>query len=220
MRCRTARELYLVSRDSTLDELERIRLQQHMEVCPECARYFQEMDDCLSMLDTLSAMELPESFDWNVKRMIALEKSRVMRERAGPILGNPVWGMKFVTSAAAVMIVVLAGVWLVAGGGFKGSSGAEQIARISDKAVTAARSGRNINYTSTGYPAGIRMVSDDFYGNSNGDSYRRPQPFSMESERRIEYLVKENKVLREYIEYYKNENVKLKRMILLQSKKR
>ena len=220
MRCRTARELYLGSRDDTLDELERIKLQQHMEVCPECAKYFHEMDDCLSLLDTLPEVELPESFDWNVKRMIALEKSRVMRERAGSILENPVWGMKFVASAAAVLVIVLAGVWFASGGGFKPSSTTEQVAQISDKAVTAARSGRNINYTSTGYPAGIRMVSDDFYGNSSGDSYRRSQPFSMESERRIEYLVRENKVLREYIEYYKSENVKLKKMIMLQNKKR
>ncbi|MBN2185514.1 MAG: zf-HC2 domain-containing protein [Candidatus Krumholzibacteriota bacterium] len=220
MRCRTARELYLGSRDNTLDELERIKLQQHMEVCPECADYFREMDDCLSLLDTLPEVELPESFDWNVKRMIALEKSRVMREKAGSILENPVWGMKFVTSAAAVMVIVLAGAWFFTGGGFKSSSTTEQLAQVGDKAVTAARSGRNINYTSTGYPAGIRMVSDDFYGNSGGDSYRRVQPFSMESERRIEYLVRENKVLREYIDYYKSENVKLKRMIMLQNKKR
>ncbi len=220
MRCKTARELYLGSRDRKLDELERIRLQHHTEVCPDCARYFREMDECLSLLDSLPEVELPESFDWNVKRMIALEKSRVMRERAGSFLGNPEWGMKFVASAAAVLIVVLAGAWFVAGSGFRLTRSTAEVGQASERPVAAARGGGNINYTATGYPAGIRMVSDDFYGNSSGDSFRRTQPFSMESERRIEYLVRENKVLREYLEYYKNENVKLKRIIMMQGNNR
>ncbi|MBN2071366.1 MAG: zf-HC2 domain-containing protein [Candidatus Krumholzibacteriota bacterium] len=220
MRCRTAQEYYLASRDNMLDEMEKIKLQHHIEECPECAQYCREMDDCLSILDSVPEMELPESFDWNVKRMIALEKSRVMRERAGSVFTNPAWGRKFVTSAAAVLLIVLAGAWLVIGDGSSDSSGTDQAARINEKTVSPARGGRNINYTSTGYPAGIRMVSDDFYGNSGGDSYRKQQPFSMESERRIEYLAKENKMLREYIEYYKTENIKLKRIIVEQNNDR
>ncbi len=220
MICRTARDYYLRSRDKKLDEAEKIRLQQHLSVCPDCALYCREMDDCLSLLDTLPEMELPESFDWNVKRMIALEKSRVMRERAGSIFGNPAWGKKFVFSAAAVFMIVLAGAWFILDDNSSQDLSLGNLAQADVKAVASERAYNSIRYTKTGYPAGIKMVSDDFYGRGDMDSYNRQLPFSMESERRLEYLLRENKVLREYIVLYKEENLRLKRMLLQKSSRR
>ena len=81
MRCAKAREMYLSHYDGLLDEKERILLQQHLDVCAECAAFAEEMDRCLSLAHGLPDVEPAENFEWNVKRRILEEKARAMRSR-------------------------------------------------------------------------------------------------------------------------------------------
>lgn len=211
MRCKTARDNYLRNRDGMLDEVERIKLQAHLDRCGRCAGFAGEMDRCLGLIGKLPDMELPDSFDWNVKRRIAMEKSRVMRVQAGGLFGGSYWGAKFVASAAAAMIIVLAGAWFVLQGG--DSTGNSPVT-LSDSGARSSRSDQGvISYTNKGYPAGIRMVSDDPFSGGSSRQSGRQMPFSMESERRMEYLMKENEVLRRYLRQYKQENAYLRRLI-------
>lgn len=219
MRCKTANELFLRNLDGLLTESEKVNLQAHLEICQKCAANASEMEECLKLLDDLPEMELSDNFEWNVKRRIALEKSKVMREQAGSILGNGAWAGRFVAAAAAAMIIVLAGAWFIFNGG-EPSTEELNLAGAQPRTVDSQAARTRINYTNTGYPAGIRMVSDDFYGNSGEPGRGRQLPFSMESERRIDYLTKENMVLREYLQHYKKENVYLRRLLLQKTSKR
>ncbi|MBU8923438.1 MAG: zf-HC2 domain-containing protein [Bacteroidales bacterium] len=224
MRCRKAKEYILKNRDGLLTEVEKIQLQHHLEICLECARYAQEIEECLGMLSDLPDMEVSESFEWNLKRRIAFEKTRVMRTQAGAVFGDSGWGPRFIAGMAATIVIVLAGAWFFFGDHFGGQNPAvsenTNLARQNSSTVPVDGQGIDINYTRSGYPAGIRMVSDDFMGRNPGESYSRQSPFSLESERKLEYLVKENEVLREYVEYYKRENVHLKKLLLQRSSKR
>ncbi|MCK4538648.1 MAG: hypothetical protein KAV42_07630 [Candidatus Krumholzibacteria bacterium] len=224
MRCSKAKEYILKNRDGLLTEAEQIQLQVHLEICLKCARYAREIDECLDMLVDLPDMAVSESFEWNLKRRIAFEKSRVMRTQAGAVFGDSGWGPSFVAGMAAMIVIVLAGAWFFFGDHFGGQDPAvsanANLARQNTTTIPVDGPGIDINYTRTGYPAGIRMVSDDFMGGNPGDSYSRQSPFSLESERKLEYLTKENEALREYVEYYKRENIYLKRLLLQRSSKR
>ncbi len=219
MRCKKARECWLMNRDGLLGESGRVRLQQHLEDCPECASEVNEMEACLSMLESLPEPELSENFEWNIKRRIALEKAAVMRQRAGSAFSGG-WGISFVSGAAAMLVIALAGAWFLLRDAGPSPSRSGDPASYRTGTVTAERPNCNINYTNTGYPTGIKMVSDDMFNAAPGDGGARQMPFSMESERRVEYLVKENALLREYLEYYKRENIYLKKLLLQNSSKR
>ena len=115
MRCRTAKDYFCRNRDGTLDEAARMRLQEHLSQCPECAEFCGEMDGCLEMLEDLSEIEVSENFEWNLKRRIAMEKSKAMRSRGVSDVGGLVWGSKFVAAAAATLVIALAGAWMLVG---------------------------------------------------------------------------------------------------------
>lgn len=219
MRCKTAQECYMKNRDGLLDEIEKMELERHIQSCRECASFAVEMDRCLSMLDDLPQMEAPDNFEWNLRRRIAMEKARVMRERAGDLFTSPAWGAKFIAGAAAVLVVALAGSWFFLHQGAPRPQNSASLAEMQGRIAPAAEEYADVSYTSTGYPAGIRMVSDDLLENS-GQRASRHMPFSMESERRIEYLVKENEILKKNLEYYKRENLYLKKMLLQQGSRR
>ena len=227
MRCKKAKEDYLSNRDGMLTEPEKIRLQQHLEICAGCTGFAREMDECLGVLGDLPDMEVSDNFEWNLKMKIAREKSRMMRDHGTPLFGGNQWGMKFVASMAATMIIVLAGAFFVlrSNGVFPDRNtpqvpAARQVAERDVSAIPSERPRVNVNYTESGYPAGIRMVSDDFLGAGPADSYSRQSPFSMESERQVECLVKENEALKKYLEHYKAENAYLKKLLLQRSTKR
>jgi hypothetical protein len=224
MRCSKAKEFILKNRDELLTEAEQIQLQQHLEICLECARYAQEIDECLDMLSDLPDMAVSENFEWNLKRRIASEKSRVMRTQAGTVFGDSGWGRSFIAGMAATIVIVLAGAWFFFGDHMGGQDPAvstnANLARQNKTYMPVDGPGIDINYTRSGYPAGIRMVSDDFMGGEPGDGYSRQSPFSLDSERKLEYLTKENKALREYVEYYKRENVHLNKLLIQRISKR
>ncbi len=219
MRCKTAGTYWLMNRDGLLDESGKIRLQQHLEACSKCASDANEMEICLSMLDRLPDPEVSENFEWNLKRKIALEKATVMRRQAGSIFAGA-WGASFVAGAAAMLVIALAGAWFLLRDTGPSAARGGNIAVSQPGAVPADRANYNINYTNTGYPTGVKMVSDDLFATDPGTGVGRQMPFSMESERRVEYLVKENALLREYLEYYKRENIYLKKLLLQKSSKR
>ncbi|HSG28194.1 MAG TPA: hypothetical protein VLA34_06920, partial [Candidatus Krumholzibacterium sp.] len=168
-----------------------------------------------------------DNFEWNLKMKIAREKSRMMRDHSAPLFEGSQWGMKFVASMAATVVIVLAGAFfllrgtgLFPGQGSPETPAAAKIASRTEVPVNVERTGVDLDYTESGYPAGIRMVSDEFPGAGTGESYTRQSPFSMESGKEVEYLLKENEALKKYLEHYKAENAYLKKMLLQRSSKR
>ena len=205
MRCRTARDYFCRHRDGTLDEAARMRLQEHLDQCPDCAEFCGEMDGCLELLGNLSEIEASENFEWNLKRRIAMEKSRVMRNRATAVVGGWVWGSKFIAATAATLVIGLAGAWMLAGRDTGDLTDGERLSQETIR-TSAPREQGEVRFTQTGYPAGIQYVSDDYLGNVPLEGTSRQLPFSMASDPRMDYLLRENELLRRQIERLKLEN--------------
>ena len=215
MRCRTAREYFCRHRDGTLDETTRMRLQEHLDKCPDCAEFCGEMDGCLQLLGSLCEIEASENFEWNLKRRIAMEKSRAMRDRATAGIGGWIWGSKFIAATAATLVVVLAGTWMLAG---RDPGGLTEGERLSQETIrtSAPRQQGEVRFTQTGYPAGIQYVSDDYLGDVPPDEASRQLPFSMASDPRMDYLLRENELLRRQNERLKLQNAYMQRLLMKQ----
>jgi hypothetical protein len=223
MKCRTAKDHFCRNRDGTLDEAARMRLQEHLNECPECAAFCGEMDGCLEMLNDLCEIEVSENFEWNLKRRIAMEKSKAMRSRVGSDVGGLLWGSKFVAATAATLIIALAGAWMLAGSDPGNTSAGERLAQEAIR-TSAPRQQGEVRFTQTGYPAGIRYVSDDYLGDAAPGENSRELPFSMASDPRMDYLLRENELLRRQVETLKIQNAYMQRLLVRQktikSKKR
>lgn len=214
MRCSTAKDYFCRNRDGTLDEAERMRLQEHLNECPECAGFCGEMDGCLEMLGDLREIEVSENFEWNLKRRIAMEKSKAMRSRAGGDVGGLVWGSKFVAATAATLIIALAGAWMLIGNGSDDITAGEKLARETVRTSAPRQQQGEVRFTQTGYPAGVRYVSDDYLGNVAQGESSKQLPFGMASDPRMDYLLRENELLRRKVERLKLENAYMQRLLV------
>ena len=215
MRCRTAKDYFCQNRDGTLDEAARMRLQEHLSKCPECAEFCGEMDGCLEMLDGLTEIEVSENFEWNLKRRIAMEKSKAMRSRVVGEVGGLIWGSKFVAAAAATLVIALAGAWMLVKSDSGDLNAGERLAQENIKTSTSRQQGE-VRFTQTGYPAGIHYVSDDYLGNLPLEENSRQLPFSMASDPRMDYLLQENELLRRQVEALRIQNAFMQKIIMKQ----
>lgn len=210
MKCSKAREHYFSNRDGLLNESERMELQKHMEECEDCAVFREEMDASLRLLDDLPAPRVSDSFVWNVKRRISQKKVELMRGEYHFREGQR-YVSRFLAGAAAAVVILAAGAWFVMSGNSSDSPGI-RVAESDNTAGTElsrARSDyREMDYTSTGYPAGLRMVTDDIYGSGDGQS------FDMQEQCQLHYLINENRVLRNRVIAYRNENRRLRKLLL------
>ena len=215
MRCRTARDYFCRNRDGTLDEAARMRLQEHLNECPECAGFCGEMDGCLEMLGDLGEIEVSENFEWNLKRRIAMEKSKAMRSRVTAEVGGWVWGSKFIAATAATLVIALAGAWMLAGRDAGDITDGERLAQETIRTNAPGKHGE-VRFTQTGYPAGIQYVSDDYLGDVPLEETSRQLPFSMASDPRMDYLLRENELLRRQVERLRLQNTYMQRLLLKQ----
>jgi len=213
MRCRTAKDYFCRNRDGSLDESERMRLQEHLNECPACASFCGEMDGCLEMLGDLSEIEVSENFEWNLKRRIAMEKSKAMLSRVDDGVGGWVWGSKFIAATAATLILALAGAWMLAGNDPDDLTAGERLAEETIRTRPPRQEGE-VRFTQTGYPAGIQYVSDDYLGEGALGENSRQLPFSMASDPRMDYLLRENELLRRQIEALKIQNAYMQRLLV------
>lgn len=209
MKCSKAKEYYFSNRDGLLNESERMELQNHMESCTDCASFAEEMNQSLSLLEHLPSPEVSDSFVWNVKRKISQRKVDLIRSEHHYLEGQG-WMTRFMAGAAAALIILAAGAWLYLGAGSDPAG-----IRVAESDNTAgaelnrARSDyREMDFTSTGYPAGMRMVNDDIYQNGVGQS------FGLQTQSRLNYLVKQNQLLRQQLVAYRNENAELRKLLL------
>jgi hypothetical protein len=200
MKCTKAQDLYFLSRDNALDDARGIELARHLVSCPECALFVS-----LNALRSLPDVAAPEGFEWNVKRRILQEKSKLMRSHieSSPFGGRR-WMSRFAFGAAAAAIIVCGAVFsiqrmevfaprvreIASSSGGPGSS--IQIPTtddgvFGDYAVTGAMSGTY---------AGPRMVSDNIFTVERSTESVRQSPFQFVSGSREDSLARENELLK------------------------
>ncbi len=216
MRCGKARDLYFKLCDDLLNEAEKMQLQMHLDECPDCSEFTVEMNRCREMLKGLPEMEPSENFEWNLKRRILQEKARAVRDVGGSVFGNWRWGLKFAASAAAVVIVVLTGTWMMVGR----DSEREPMVRMTEggprittgRYAVATRNPGLVNLQNRNHPAGLRMVSDESGKGARdaGTSWRPAYQFAADT--RVDSLQREIELLKNHIEQVERENLIFRRL--------
>lgn len=221
MRCAKVRDYYLRNRDGLLNEVDKMKLEEHMDRCASCAEFAREMDRCLDLLVDLPEASPSENFEWNLKRAILHEKTRMMRRQFSVSFGDWRWGMKFVTSAAAAAIVIIAGSWYIS------HSGGERIVLGDSPSVSGSshssvkltpRDYGIINFTSSAYKPTRRNTPYNLvdrtigtqtvdYSESYGTRESQASGFAVDS--RTDSLMKENEFL-----WKRVENLELEVMVL------
>lgn len=216
MRCSKARELFFGNYDGLLDETEKMKLQSHLDRCPKCAAFVEEMERSLGLLKKLPEMAPSENFGWNLKRRILQEKSRLMRQAAGPGTIDLRWGMKFAATAAAMVVIALVGSWFLFGD-HTGAPGDQRIAeRVTDAGSTRYVSSPRYDlrgYTATDRAARMRMVAEDAPGVLRDPGIAGPRAFQDAAPSREDSLLRENAYLKRCMQKIERENLILKRYL-------
>ncbi len=224
MRCSKARKLYFKDRDGQLNERDKMLLQEHLSGCESCLEFSTEMDRCLELVSDLPEPEVSDNFEWNLKRKIAKEKTKIFRSKYG-VRESQRWGLKFATAAAAMVIIVFTGAWYLLDGGptvLDGQSDPAESAPSQHLVSVAGGDGELMEFANTGYPAGLaglRMVSDDLYGYSLEEYNNGSLPRKITQVHRIDYLRKENQLLRDRVLRLKRQNAVLRRLLSEYSKR-
>ncbi len=220
MRCAKVRDYYLRNRDGLLNEADKMKLEEHMDRCAACAKFAREMDQCLDLLVDLPEASPSENFEWNLKRAILHEKTRMIRRQSSVSLGDWRWGMKFVTSAAAAAVIIIAGSWYITrGGGRAVSGGSPSVSSPSASSVKLSpRDYGIINFTSSAYRPSRRNTPNNLIDHTVGTQpvnytgpygVRESQTSGFALDSRTDSLAKENEFL-----WKRVENLELEVMVL------
>lgn len=216
MRCKTARDDYFKSHDGLLNEVEKMKLQDHLNRCSDCASFAMEMDRCLDLLGDLPDVSPSENFEWNLKRRILEEKSRMIRAQESTVLGGWQWGLKFVASAAAVALIIMSGVWfgLERGAGpVPGGGTAVRTQRSEVPRPYYARNSDVLDLSGWGSPYNVQTVSGSDApagGNAAGEIF---MPFEYTGGSSRDSIVRENELLKQHIQSLEAENRILKQYL-------
>lgn len=225
MRCKKARGLYFENRDGLLDESEKMKLQEHLNVCHSCSEYVTEMDQCLGMLGDLPECCPSENFEWNLKRRIVQERARLVRIHERRYFGEWTWGLKFVASAAAVVLIVIGGLMYM--DNREGRPGQMAEAPTGDTSVTQPRMPpapmpdyyddlrlAGINYSpNLRYPPGLKTVSSRPMQYGGRYEYERQLPFEINTEMLDDSLMQSNALLKQRIMRLERENYFLRQIL-------
>lgn len=216
MRCNKAKEYYFLSRDELLGEQERIKLQEHLSRCKECSTFVKEMDASLSLLSELDELSPSEGFEWNVKRRILQEKTKLMRaaENEQYRFG---YFLKFIGASIAAAAIVLVSVYTIMN--FDTDSGIKVANRVSPSShhqtisFPSNRSSKGLALVSSSQPTQARYVSQTIGGYPLEYSSSRAFPLSTVSLSKDDSLLWENAILRKRVLDLEREVIYLRRLI-------
>ncbi|HVO76449.1 MAG TPA: zf-HC2 domain-containing protein [Candidatus Bathyarchaeia archaeon] len=219
MKCTRVQDLYFLSRDDALDESARMELARHLAECPSCARFVKEMESSLDAARSLPELEVSEAFEWNVKRRILQEKSRLMRREAGSLPFRERWWLSrfAVGAAAAAAILVVASLFVLRPLG-TGEPRLKEVAsdvRTGGAGIqsTSSSDGAIIDYATAGAYTGPRMVSDNIFTIERGIESVRPSAFQFVAGSREDSLARDNEALKRRIQSLEHQIMLLNGML-------
>jgi hypothetical protein len=219
MKCFKAQDLYFLSRDGTLDEAARMELVRHLADCPFCARFVREMDASLDTARSLPELSVSEGFEWNVKRRILEEKSKLMRRRIEALpFGEKRWMSRFAFgAAAAVAVVIIAAVFTLQQVG-PSEPRVKEVAQDERPSGVAIRfpvadEGVIPDYSISGSYTGPRMVSDNIFTVERSAEGVRQSPFQFVADSREDSLMRQNEMLKRRIKSLERQVMLLNSML-------
>jgi len=108
MNCKRAKENISLFIDGQLEPAGQARLNEHLEICPDCSSYLDDLKAGLAVLHGEGMEDPPENFEWNLRRKIQLamtqRESFPLEDRSDR---RDLW--RFGLSAAAALLIMLSG---------------------------------------------------------------------------------------------------------------
>lgn len=111
MKCKRAKENISLFIDGRLDPRDQAQLNEHLERCPDCSTYLEDLRAGLAMLREEGLERPSENFEWNLRRKLQRALARRQESRL-PETGGGRDFWRFGLSAAAALVLVLAGGWI------------------------------------------------------------------------------------------------------------
>ena len=219
MKCATAQDMYFLSRDDALDERGRMELARHLAGCPSCALFVKEMDASLDAARSLPELEVSDGFEWNVKRRVLQEKSKLMRREIDALpFGEKWWMSRFAVGAAAAAIIVITAVFVLQRTGTVAPRVKEVAADVRPAGAaiqfSAAGEGAITDYAAAGAYTGPRMVSDNIFTVERGGAEGvRQSPFQFVAGSREDSLARDNEMLRRRVQSLERQIMLLNSML-------
>ena len=98
MKCNDVVERLSPYIDEVLEKEEMEEITDHLANCDSCGKIYQDLLDMIQQLSAVEAVELPDSFEFRLKR--ALSEERKAKNK-------PVINWRFASSIAAVFVIGL-----------------------------------------------------------------------------------------------------------------
>jgi anti-sigma factor RsiW len=156
MNCHKAKESISLFLDERLGPEEQARLNRHLEDCPDCTSYLEDLRQGLAMLRAEGLERPSDNFEWNLKRKIQRAVAEKEVDRRSARIGRREWGRFAFSAAAALLVVVVGGrIWL---GSLDGASSVTPMAESGSERTVDGPQGRP-GWIETG-PSDLRPVAD------------------------------------------------------------
>lgn len=108
MQCQFAQELFSDSISDALDRAQKVSLDNHLSVCPDCREQVAGLRRVWTSLETLPVVEPPKFFHENIMDRIAIEAAKEQEAKQASKSAGFDWHSLFrVRSLAAVMALVV-----------------------------------------------------------------------------------------------------------------
>jgi hypothetical protein len=166
----------------------------------------KEMEASLDAAGSLPELSVSDGFEWNVKRRIMQEKSRLMRrDVTSSPFGATRWVPRFAVGAAAAAVLVIVAATFVAQRIGTNEPRVREVSRdnrASTALIQTPSADENLfpDYRMTGSYAGPRMVSDNIFTIERGGESARQSPFDVVAGSREDSLAQQNELLKRRIE--------------------
>ena len=113
MRCNKAKNLVSLAMDEPLAETDRIQIAHHLEACPGCREYQEDLHKCRQLIQQ-SETAPSANFEWKVQLGIQKALREAAARQSADIQPRRFWLPASASAvAAAVVIVAVGGAWLV-----------------------------------------------------------------------------------------------------------
>jgi hypothetical protein len=117
MNCRRAKKLVFDFIDGIADEPVRLELEQHLSQCEECEKLASGLTRSMDLLHRAPVETLDENFNWKVRLGVHKERRAIEESLASQGAMFKAWNIRYIASAAAGLVMMIAAGWMAVGTG-------------------------------------------------------------------------------------------------------
>jgi hypothetical protein len=107
MKCRNAKKLVFDFIDGLDNDKDRLELEQHLALCPECDKLASQLTRSMDLLHRTPQEKTSENFAWKVRLKLNQERNAVRERNVSHVTLFRSWNLRYVATAVSAFAVVL-----------------------------------------------------------------------------------------------------------------